>query len=142
MLGQFLARRGERGVIDAETGRALSLCGISPLADVAVRDLSTGQRRLVELARVVAGAFSLLLLDEPSSGLDHDETRAFGAVLQDLVAERGTGILLVEHDMALVMAVCTSIYVLDFGKLIFAGTPEEVAASPTVREAYLGYEAG
>ena len=83
--------------------------------------LSTGQRRLVELARCLAGPFDLLLLDEPSSGLDRDETAQFGDVLQRVVDERGCGILLVEHDMSLVMRVCTYIYVLDFGVLIFEG---------------------
>ena len=82
----------------------------------------------------------MLLLDEPSSGLDEDETANFGAILRNVVAEHGTGILLVEHDMALVMTVCDYIYVLDFGRLIFDGSPAEVQASPLVRAAYLGEE--
>jgi ABC-type branched-subunit amino acid transport system ATPase component len=78
------------------------------------------------------------LLDEPSSGLDNDETEAFGQVLRDVVDARGSGILLVEHDMSLVMDICEYVYVLDFGQLIFSGTPEEVVDSEVVREAYLG----
>src|SRR5690606_15085527 len=97
-------------------------------------------RRLVELARVLAGRFRVLLLDEPSSGLDADETKAFGDVLEAVVAERGCGILLVEHDMSLVMRVCHRVHVLDFGRLIFGGTTDEAKASPEVRRAYLGTE--
>ena len=104
-------------------------------------ELSTGQRRLVELARCLAGPFDVLLLDEPSSGLDRDETAAFDDVLQQVVRERGCGILLVEHDMSLVLNVCSYIYVLDFGQLIFEGDPGAVASSPDVQPAYLGSDA-
>jgi ABC-type branched-subunit amino acid transport system ATPase component len=100
--------------------------------------LSTGQRRLVELARCLAGPYRILLLDEPSSGLDHRESEHFGEILQRVTAERGVGILLVEHDMALVMRVCQYIHVLDFGSHIFEGAPQDVMASPVVRDAYLG----
>jgi ABC-type branched-subunit amino acid transport system ATPase component len=104
-------------------------------------DLPTGQRRLVELARCVAGNFSIMLLDEPSSGLDGAETEEFAAILQVLVRERGAGILIVEHDMALVMSTCDYLHVLDFGKPIFEGTPRQVSESPLVRAAYLGSDA-
>ncbi len=80
----------------------------------------------------------MILLDEPSSGLDHAETERFGAVLRQVVVDRGIGMLLVEHDMALVMEVCEHIYVLDFGRPIFDGTPEEVRGSELVQAAYLG----
>ena len=79
----------------------------------------------------------MLLLDEPSAGLDRLETRQFGAVLEQVVEDRGIGVLLVEHDMSLVVAVCNYIYVLDHGELLFDGTPEEVAANPLVRDAYV-----
>jgi len=92
----------------------------------------------VELARCLAGPFDLLLLDEPSSGLDREETRAFAEVLRRVVRERGTGILLVEHDFSMVLSVCSYIYVLDFGRLLFEGTPDQVASSPVVQTAYLG----
>ncbi len=100
--------------------------------------LTSGERRLVELARSLAGDFDVILLDEPSSGLDPAETERFGAVLQRVVAERGAGLLLVEHDMALVMEVCEHIYVLDFGRPLFDGSPQEVRASELVQAAYLG----
>jgi ABC-type branched-subunit amino acid transport system ATPase component len=100
--------------------------------------MSTGQRRLVELARCLAGPYRILLLDEPSSGLDRAETARFGEILREVVDSRGLGILLVEHDMALVTEVCGYIYVLDFGKLIFEGSVPDVMASPIVQSAYLG----
>jgi ABC-type branched-subunit amino acid transport system ATPase component len=140
VVGQLAAGRGEWGQSRAAAWSALELCGIEDLADRQAGDLSTGQRRLVELARCLAGPFGLLLLDEPSSGLDRDETARFGALLQRVVAERGVGILLVEHDMELVMRVCEYVYVLDFGKLIFEGTPAEVTSSEIVQAAYLGSE--
>jgi ABC-type branched-subunit amino acid transport system ATPase component len=116
----------------------MSRCGIPHLANIQAGALSTGERRLVELARCLAGRFDLLLLDEPSSGLDRDETERFGEVLRNIVNERGCGILLVEHDMSLVMGICDYIYVLDFGRMIFEGTPTEVSNSNEVRVAYLG----
>jgi ABC-type branched-subunit amino acid transport system ATPase component len=103
-----------------------------------VSGLSTGQRRLLELARALAGGFRLLLLDEPSSGLDSEETGRFGELLTRIVATRGVGILLVEHDMGLVLGICDHVHVLDFGRLIFDGTPTETQASDIVRAAYLG----
>ena len=117
---------------------ALQRCGLAALADVEAGALSTGQRRLVELARCLAGPFDFILLDEPSAGLDAGETQAFGDLLSAAVAETGIGVLIIEHDMALVMRLCREIYVMDFGELIFHGAPAEVSASPIVRAAYLG----
>jgi ABC-type branched-subunit amino acid transport system ATPase component/branched-subunit amino acid ABC-type transport system permease component len=117
---------------------ALRQCDLLPLAHRTAGSLSTGQRRLVELARCLAGPFHVLLLDEPSSGLDRVETARFGEILLRAVAERGVGILLVEHDMALVTDVCDYIYVLDFGKPIFEGTAAQVMSSSIVQTAYLG----
>jgi ABC-type branched-subunit amino acid transport system ATPase component len=118
--------------------QAAVACGITGLAGTAVAALSLGQRRLVELARVRAGGYRMLLLDEPSSGLDPAETARFGAIVRCLVDESGVGVLLVEHDMSLVMEICDYLYTLDFGRLIFAGTPAETRASAVVRAAYLG----
>jgi ABC-type branched-subunit amino acid transport system ATPase component/branched-subunit amino acid ABC-type transport system permease component len=141
VYSQVIARRGERRQGLALARSLLELCGLAGLEDAQAGALSTGQRRLVELARCLAGPFSVLLLDEPSSGLDHRETEVFGRILKRVVAERGVGILLVEHDMALVMDVCDEIYVMDFGTRIFAGTPQEVRRSDVVRAAYLGTDA-
>ena len=137
-LSQLVASPVQRQEIERATAEALELCRIADLAAVQAGALSTGQRRLVELARCLAGPFEVLMLDEPSSGLDRDETAAFDEVLRHVVRERGCGILLVEHDVSLVMSVCSYIYVMDFGKLIFEGTPKEIAASPIVQAAYLG----
>jgi ABC-type branched-subunit amino acid transport system ATPase component len=82
----------------------------------------------------------VLLLDEPSSGLDPIETAAFGEILRRLVTERNLAILLIEHDMVLVRQVCDYVYVLDFGRQLFEGTVGEVHASSVVRAAYLGLE--
>ena len=133
VLAQLFPRRGERHATESSAWSALQTCGVADLANRPAGNLSTGQQRLVELARLLAGSFDMLLLDEPSAGLDHDETARFADLLKRIVAERGVGILLVEHDVGLVMDVCSTIHVLDFGKLIFVGTPAEVAASPIVR---------
>ncbi|MEV6056676.1 ABC transporter ATP-binding protein [Streptomyces sp. NPDC052107] len=131
----------ERKAVRAAAEEVLELCRLGDLRHEPAAALSTGQRRLVDLGRVLAGGFSLLLLDEPSSGLDTPETERFGAIVTRVVAERDCGVLLVEHDMALVMSVCDHLCVLDFGELIFQGSPDEVRASETVRAAYLGSEA-
>jgi ABC-type branched-subunit amino acid transport system ATPase component len=139
-LRHLFATRSERSGLAAVAQEALACCGIEALARQRTADLSTGQRRLVELARAVAGGFRMLLLDEPSSGLDKSETQRFSQILVELVRDGDRGILLVEHDMALVMTTCSYLYVLDFGKLLFEGTPEEVNGSDVVRAAYLGAE--
>jgi ABC-type branched-subunit amino acid transport system ATPase component/branched-subunit amino acid ABC-type transport system permease component len=135
---QLLSTRAESGRIRSQATSAIELCGLSPIAERQVSAISTGQRRLVELARCIAGDFELLLLDEPSSGLDQFETAEFGRTLLRTSETRGTGMILVEHDMSLVMSVCDYIYVLDFGTIIFKGTPTEVQSSDIVRTAYLG----
>lgn len=137
-LRHLISRRSERSEMSSRVSWALELCGIAEIADREAASLSTGQRRLVEMARCLAGDFGVLLLDEPSSGLDHTETRTFGAVLRRIVSERNLTVLLVEHDMALVNQLCDDVYVVDFGQHLFKGTPEEVGCSPIVRSAYLG----
>jgi ABC-type branched-subunit amino acid transport system ATPase component len=139
-LRHLFATRAERAAVSEAVAEAMELCDLAGLASRRVGAISTGQRRLVELARAIAGNFRILLLDEPSSGLDVNETKRFGAILGEVIARRGTGILLVEHDMSLVMEVCEYLYVIDFGQPIFEGTPADVAASEVVRAAYLGSE--
>ena len=111
---------------------------IAAYADERADSVPTGTARLLELARCLAGDPRLLLLDEPSSGLDETETDAFGELLEDLAGE-GRAILMVEHDMDLVMGVCDTIHVLDFGRVIASGSPALVRRDPAVQRAYLGY---
>jgi branched-chain amino acid transport system ATP-binding protein len=117
----------------------LERVGLTDVADRPVDAMPTGTARLVELARALAIRPKLLLLDEPGSGLDPDETRALGELLTEL-ANDGMAILLVEHDVELVMRICAEVYVLDFGELIAHGTPAQVQADGAVQAAYLGVE--
>ena len=121
----------------AETERVIDLIGLSEVADAEVSEIPTGQARIVELGRALMTQPKVLLLDEPASGQTEDETIIFEELLKKLTGE-GTTIFLVEHDMALVMSVCEMIHVLDFGKIIAKGTPEEIQNDSAVLEAYLG----
>jgi branched-chain amino acid transport system ATP-binding protein len=115
----------------------LELVGITHVANERVDSMPTGLARLVELARALACRPRLLLLDEIGSGLDHAESEALGDLLLTL-AEGGIALLLVEHDVELVMKVCTRIHVLDFGRIIAQGTPGEIQKNAAVQAAYLG----
>jgi branched-chain amino acid transport system ATP-binding protein len=132
-------RKWDKSKFDPRT-EALSLLdrvGIAEVANFMVGTLPTGTARLVELARALATNPRVLLLDEPSSGLNEDETKDMASLLRRLVQD-GLGVLLVEHDMAFVMSTCEYIHVLDFGTIIATGTPTEVQADPAVQAAYLG----
>jgi ABC-type branched-subunit amino acid transport system ATPase component/branched-subunit amino acid ABC-type transport system permease component len=126
----------------AEVEEAIELCGLAPISTRVVGDLSAGHRRLVELARCLAWPFTMLLLDEPTAGLDRAESRRLGGILERVVDTRRVGVLIVEHDVSLVMAICAHVAVLDFGRLLFEGGPSEVMASEVVRAAYLGGPVG
>lgn len=121
----------------AEAERVIDLIGLGEVADAEVSEIPTGQARIVELGRALMTQPKVLLLDEPASGQTEDETVVFGELLKKLAAE-GITIFLVEHDMALVMSVCEIIHVLDFGRIIAKGTPEEIQTNSAVLEAYLG----
>jgi branched-chain amino acid transport system ATP-binding protein len=131
------AKERQRAELAAAAEELLELVGISDVADKRVEALPTGTARLVEVARALATGPKVLLLDEPSSGLDEAETDALGALLRRLT-ENGLGVLLVEHDMPLVMDTCSEINVLDFGRVIARGTPEVIQADASVQRAYLG----
>jgi branched-chain amino acid transport system ATP-binding protein len=123
---------------DKKVDELIDRVGIRKYAHQRADSVPTGVARLLEMARALAIEPRLLLLDEPSSGLDESETHAFGELLKDLAADE-TAILMVEHDMDLVMSVCELIHVLEFGKVIATGTPGEIRADRAVQAAYLGF---
>lgn len=118
----------------------MDLLGLGPIATRPALGLPLGTARLLEIARALASSPTVLLLDEPSSGLDSSETEQFERTLRRVNVERGVSVLLVEHDVDLVMRLSSTVYVLDFGVLIASGTPEEVRSNTTVQAAYLGEE--
>jgi branched-chain amino acid transport system ATP-binding protein len=123
---------------DPKVDELIETVGLQRYVQQRADSVPTGVARLLELARALAIEPRLLLLDEPSSGLDEAETKAFGSLLLELAAE-GRTILMVEHDMDLVLRVCHGIHVLDFGSIIAEGTPTEIRTNPVVQKAYLGY---
>ncbi len=130
-----LVRRPRADRVELEP---LQLLGLEHEAASMPAELSHGTRRLVGLARALASKPRVLLLDEPAAGLDAGETGTLAVKLRQIVDEKMSNILLVEHDMDLVMSVCDEIYVLNFGELIAHGSPEEVQRDRMVRQAYLG----
>jgi branched-chain amino acid transport system ATP-binding protein len=116
----------------------LNLLGLAPVADRKVEALSLGIGRLVEIGRALMTEPRLLLLDEPSSGLDRSETDVLAGTLREVQAERNMAILLVEHDVDFVRSLVSRVFVLDFGTLIAAGPTADVFADAAVKRAYLG----
>jgi branched-chain amino acid transport system ATP-binding protein len=133
-IAETLGRPAARSPRIADTLDVLDLGGF---ADTGADKLTQSQRKLVGVARALAGAPQLMCLDEPAAGLDSEESRYLGKHLR-AIADAGTALLLVDHDMGLVMGVCDHVVVLDFGKVIAAGPPEQVRADPAVMAAYLG----
>jgi branched-chain amino acid transport system ATP-binding protein len=139
LVAADLHRSRNGNTVDARATAAeiLQLVGLRAVARTRADQLPTGQARLLELGRALAAGPRLLLLDEPSSGLDETETDEL-ATLLDALAGRGLGVLLVEHDVELVMRVCHRIHVLDFGSILAVGTPAEIRRNKLVQQAYLG----
>ncbi len=119
----------------------LDLLGIAPYADAPASVLPHGEERKLEVARALAIEPRFVLMDEPAAGLPEIEIPEFAHVLRSVRDERGAGVLLIDHNMALVMEVCDRIHVLDQGKTLAEGTPEAVRANLDVAAAYLGESA-
>jgi branched-chain amino acid transport system ATP-binding protein len=131
-------RRWDRSVKPVPvTEELLVRLDLDTLADATVDSLPVGTQRLVELARALAGAPRLLLLDEVASGLSAYEAETMAVLLRELAAD-GLSVLLVEHDMPFVMGLCEHVSMLDHGVIVVTGTPAEVQANPDVQAAYLG----
>jgi len=134
-----LPRVGRDESAATDKARALvEFLGLKAVAGTRVSDLPVGTQKRVELARALASDPTLLLLDEPASGLNHEEVGVLGAVIRDIRDRLGVTILLVEHHMNLVMSISDRVVALDFGRKIGEGTPDEVRSHPEVIQAYLG----
>jgi ABC-type branched-subunit amino acid transport system ATPase component len=135
-LATDLFRRRRREV-ETVVEKALAQVGLEGVTQTKARDLSLGQQKLVGVARALAGECGVLLLDEPAAGLDSNESMVFARRIR-AIAESGPGILLIDHDMSLVLSVCDHVCVMEFGKMIFQGTPAQARVDPAVVGAYLG----
>ncbi len=129
--------RREEAAVDARARELLDFAGLSAFADEPASGLPYGRQRMLELARAMAAGPRLILLDEPAAGLNTEESAALARIIRR-IAEDGTSVLLIEHDMTLVMNTADRVVVVDFGRKIAQGTPAEVRADPAVIAAYLG----
>jgi branched-chain amino acid transport system ATP-binding protein len=137
-LGELVGMHRRADASDgADVDWAIDLLGLGPIVHRRPSELSLGQRKLAALARALARRPRMLLLDEPAAGLDTGESQALGERLTQVVAG-GVTLLLVDHDMGLVLGVCDRVTVLDFGRVIAEGTPEQIRYDHRVVEAYLG----
>jgi ABC-type branched-subunit amino acid transport system ATPase component/ABC-type branched-subunit amino acid transport system permease subunit len=132
-----LLRPGRQGTTEVMT-EVIDEFGLTPYLDVRPPEVSQGIARLVGIARSIATEPAVLLLDEPAAGLDAAESTELGTAIRRVADQRGIGVLLVEHDVDLLLTICDRIVVLDFGRKIAEGTPEEITSNPAVIRAYLG----
>ena len=128
----------EEAASHARARELLELLELTPVAHRRVADLPFGTRKRVELARALAAEPKLLLLDEPASGLNHEEVGELGRLVRELRERLRLTVLLVEHHMSLVMSISDRVVALNFGRVIAQGTPDEVRRHPDLIQAYLG----
>jgi len=143
ILSEFFglpSARARRHAADGEAFTIIESLALTDVADVAVSDLPYGVQKSVELARALAGQPQVLLLDEPAAGMNPEESRGVADAVRRVRDHHGISILLVEHDMRVVMAICDRVVVLDHGEKIGEGTPAEIRRAPAVVKAYLGDE--
>lgn len=144
LLSGFIHGPKYRAVEKEIEEKALELLAIFDLEenrDNLAKNLPYGKQRRLEIVRALAAQPKLLLLDEPAAGMNPQETQNLMALIHKIRQDFGLTILLIEHDMSLVMGICERIYVLDYGKIIAEGSPDEIKSNPRVIEAYLGEEA-
>ena len=139
-----LGAQTAHGRVERECRRLLEMVGLADQADVLARSLPYGSQRRLEIARALATRPRILCLDEPAAGMNPTEKRELMEMIRrirDQFSGGGLTILLIEHDMKVIMGICERILVLDYGKTIATGTPEEIRNNPAVIEAYLGASA-
>jgi branched-chain amino acid transport system ATP-binding protein len=139
-LGLPKARKAE-ALLRRRAERLMTLLGIVDFRDKFVRELSTGSRRLVDLACVLAGDPDVLLLDEPSSGIAQKETEELPALLERIKHETGCALLVIEHDMQLISQISDELVAMELGQVVLRGAPQDVLNDPRVVAAYLGSSA-
>jgi branched-chain amino acid transport system ATP-binding protein len=125
----------------ARVDRLIDMMGLGAFRDKLLGELSSGSRRMVELACILAQDPAVVLLDEPSAGVAQRETEALGPLLRRVQAYTGCSMLVIEHDMPLIAAVSDEVVALELGRVIARGTPTEVLSHPRVIESYLGTDA-